>query len=120
MSRAISPRRVIASVGVIVGVASLVASQILTVQASTTIRVAARGFTEDQISGYLFSQLLSAHGFNTTINTSFGSESSIFSALSSGNVDVVPDYLGNGLVDLGQVYTPGTSPQKVLKNVNSS
>jgi osmoprotectant transport system substrate-binding protein len=85
-----------------------------------TITVAARNFTEEQIAGNLYGQLLQAHGFNVKLNTGFDTEESIFSALRSGSVDVVPDYLGNGLVDLNKVYHPGKKAWKVWHSINNA
>ena len=73
-----------------------------------------RNFTEEQIAGYLYADLLKAHGYSSSVNEGFTTESEILSALEGGSVQVVPDYLGNGLVDLNKVYKPGTSLQSVF------
>ncbi|HZT97857.1 MAG TPA: glycine betaine ABC transporter substrate-binding protein [Chloroflexota bacterium] len=110
------------SIAALAVILTLVALQLPSSQAaSTTIRIGARGFPEEQIAGYLYSELLSAHGFKVSLDESFGgAESVIFAPLKNKQLDVVPDYLGNGLVDLNQVYKPGTSPKTVYKNVNAA
>lgn len=121
MSLTRSRTRAMTSMGAVGAAILLAAAQIIPVQAGTgTVRVAARSFTEEQIAGYLYSELLSAHGVKISTNFGFQTEPDIFTALKSGAVDLVPDYLGNGLVDLNQVYRPGTSPQKVWSRVNKA
>lgn len=109
----------IAAALVVVATVSMFAAQTASSLAKPSIRVASRNFTEEQIAGNLYAQLLSAHGIPATLDSSYGPESAIFGALKSGQVDVVPDYLGNGLVDLGKIYRPGTSVANVLKTVNT-
>jgi len=111
-------RRLITSIGVVAAALVLAGSQLVPVSASGTVSVGARSFTEEQIAGYLYSEILSAHGVSTSTNVGFGTESEMFTALSSGAVDVVPDYLGNGLVHLNQVYRPGKTVQQVWNHVN--
>ena len=115
--------RAVAAAGTSIAVLSMFATQAFTAQAKVThssavIKIAARNFTEEQIAGSLYSELLSAHGIKNQLNTSFGTETDIFTALTSGQVDLVPDYLGNGLVDLNQVYKPGTSVKTVYNYIN--
>jgi len=110
--------RVLTAVVTCIAVLSLFATQAFTVQAKAPIKIAARDFTEELIAGSLYSELLTAHGIPNTLDTSFSLESTIFSALTSGSEDLVPDYLGNGLVDLNKAYTAGTSVAKVYNYVN--
>lgn len=118
MNNAKTGNRILAGVVAAVAALAIAVPQMLTVQASNSpVRIAARNFTEEQIAGYLYSELLSAHGVKVQTNFGFGTEAAIFSALKGGQEDVVPDYLGNGLVDLNQVYTPGTSPYQVWIHV---
>jgi glycine betaine/choline ABC-type transport system substrate-binding protein len=109
-----------AAIAVITSMAvlSLFVSQSIAVQAKAPIKIAARNFTEELIAGNLYSELLTAHGIANTLDTSFVDESTIFGALTAGQVDLVPDYLGNGLVDLKEAYTPGTSVASVYNSVN--
>jgi glycine betaine/choline ABC-type transport system substrate-binding protein len=112
--------RFVVAVGTIAAVAALACAQLIPVQASGSVAVGARSFTEEQIAGWLYSEMLSAHGIKTSTNVGFTQESEMLTALETGTVSVVPDYLGNGLVDLNQVYKPGTSPKKVLAQVNKA
>src|SRR5258708_754113 len=91
-------------------------------RASTTIVVAFRGFTEEQISGYLYADLLTHHGFHVDTSHVFGSpEGPIITALEHNQVDLIPDYIGNGLtVDLNKPYKVGTSAAAVWHQVDNA
>ncbi|GEM_PF-4841359 len=119
MNRKISRSTFLAGVGAAAATAAVAGPEMFLVEASGgPIRIGARNFTEEQIAGWLYSEILSHHGIKVQTNVGFGTENEIFTALKSSSLDVVPDYLGNGLVDLNQVYRPGTSPYQVWVHVN--
>lgn len=122
MFQAIKLRRLWIAVAAGAAMICMAIPQVGAVQASSTVIVATRGFTEEQIAGYLYADMLQAHG--VSVNTShfaFGTEAEIIAALEHNQVDLIPDYIGNGLeVDLGRKYHAGTSAQKVWGQVNKT
>ena len=114
-------KHIVAVTGTLIAVLALTAAQLVPVQASgPTVSVGARNFTEEEIAGYLYGDVLSAHGFTANVQEGFGTEDDIFSALKSGTVGVVPDYLGNGLVDLNQTYKAGRTVNQVWAHINQA
>ncbi len=58
------------------------------------ITMGAKNFTEQFILGELYSQALKAKGFSVTLKSNIGSSEIIDKALTSGDVDVYPEYTG--------------------------
>ncbi|HEV3310712.1 MAG TPA: glycine betaine ABC transporter substrate-binding protein [Chloroflexota bacterium] len=113
-------RRLALTLGSLLAVLALAIAQIIPAQAGGSVQVGARGFTEEEIAGYLYGDILKDHGLAVTVNEGFGSEDSIFTALKTGAVNLAPDYLGNGLVDLNKIYKPGRSVSQVQATVNKA
>lgn len=121
MHLASTGRRCIAVAGTLIAVIALTVAQLVPAQASSPLVViGARNFAEEQIAGYLYGDVLSAHGITVSVQEGFGTEDSIFTALKSGSINVDPDYLGNGLVDLNKIYRVGHSPTHVQATINKA
>jgi osmoprotectant transport system substrate-binding protein len=58
------------------------------------ITMGAKNFTEQFILGELYSQALKAKGFSVTLKSNIGSSEIIDKALTSGQIDVYPEYTG--------------------------
>lgn len=59
-----------------------------------TITVGSKGFTESWIMGELYAQLLRARGYTVSLKTNIGSTDIINTALTSGRIDLYPEYTG--------------------------
>jgi osmoprotectant transport system substrate-binding protein len=86
---------------VIVGLlASLTAAMMLagtaaaSPQAGPTITVGSKNFTEEYILGELYSQALTAKGFSVKYKQSIGATEIIDTALTSGKINIYPEYVG--------------------------
>jgi osmoprotectant transport system substrate-binding protein len=86
---------------VIVGMlASLTATLMLAATASaspradTTVIMGSKNFTEEYILGELYTQALKAKGFDVNYKQSIGATEIIDTALTSGKINVYPEYVG--------------------------
>lgn len=66
-----------------------------------TITIGSKGFAESWIMGELYAQLLRARGYSVDLKTNVGSTELINRALTSGRVDLYPEYTGVIVVVLG-------------------
>ncbi len=84
-----------------------------------TITVGSKGFTESWIMGELYAQLLRARGYSVALKTNVGSTNIINTALTSGRVDLYPEYTGVIVVVLAGIDEPMGSAaetyQKAMK-----
>ncbi len=63
-------------------------------EGSGSLTVGSFNFTESQIVAELYAQALEAHGYDVTVEANLGSrEQVVFPAISSGELDIVPEYL---------------------------
>src|ERR1700704_1979314 len=63
-------------------------------KAGATVIVGSKNFTEEYILGELYSQALKAKGFSVTYKQSIGATEVIDTALTSGKINVYPEYVG--------------------------
>jgi osmoprotectant transport system substrate-binding protein len=63
-------------------------------QAGSTITLGSKNFTEEYVLGELYKQALEAKGFTVTYKQSIGATEIIDTALTSGKIDVYPEYVG--------------------------
>jgi len=63
-------------------------------QAGPTITLGSKNFTEEYVLGELYSQALKAKGFSVKYKQSIGATEIIDTALTSGKIDVYPEYVG--------------------------
>jgi osmoprotectant transport system substrate-binding protein len=68
--------------------------------ASTTIRVGSKNFTEQKVLGEIYAQGLQAAGYKVSRKLSLGNEKAAQKALLSGEVDGYPEYTGTALLSL--------------------
>ena len=68
--------------------------------ASTTIRVGSKNFTEQKVLGEIYAQGLEAAGYKVARKLSLGDEQVAQKALQSGEVDGYPEYTGTALLSL--------------------
>jgi osmoprotectant transport system substrate-binding protein len=62
--------------------------------AGPTVTVGSKNFTEEYVLGELYKQALTAKGFNVKYKQSIGATEVIDTALTSGKIDVYPEYVG--------------------------
>ena len=86
---------------VIVGLLSSLTSALLlastaaaTPQAGPKVIVGSKNFTEEYILGELYSQALKAKGFSVSYKQSIGATETIDTALTSGKINIYPEYVG--------------------------
>jgi len=58
------------------------------------VTIGDKNFTEENILGQLYSQALQAKGYKVTLKENLGSTEIIYKALSTGQIDVYPEYTG--------------------------
>jgi len=66
-------------------------------QAGGSITIGTKDFTEEFILGELYKQALEAKGFDVTLKSNIGSTEIIDKALTSGQIDMYPEYTGTAL-----------------------
>ncbi|MGI8428165.1 MAG: glycine betaine ABC transporter substrate-binding protein [Solirubrobacteraceae bacterium] len=68
-----------------------------------------KNFTEQFILGALYQQALAAKGYSVTVKQSIGSTEITYKALSSGQIDMYPEYTGTLLTAIANDKKPPTS-----------
>jgi osmoprotectant transport system substrate-binding protein len=77
-----------------------------------TITIGSKGFAESWITGELYAQVLRANGFTVSLKTNIGSSEIIDRALTSGQIDIYPEYTGVIVTSLaGITETLGTAEE---------
>jgi osmoprotectant transport system substrate-binding protein len=74
-----------------------IATSTPTVGPPPTVRIASQNFTEAQLMGELYAQLLEAHGYTVQRQLNLGTRQIMEQALQSGQIDLVPEYIGSAL-----------------------
>jgi glycine betaine/choline ABC-type transport system substrate-binding protein len=65
--------------------------------ASKTVTIGSKNFTEEFILGQIYAQALKAAGYNVKTQLNLGSEQIAYRAVKSGQVDAYPEYTGTAL-----------------------
>jgi osmoprotectant transport system substrate-binding protein len=78
-------------------------------QAKPTIVVGNKNFTEEFILGQLYGQALKAKGYPVKFAGSLGSSELADTALTSGKIDLLPEYTGVIVLDLAKKASPKTA-----------
>ena len=78
-------------------------------QAKPTIVVGNKNFTEEFILGQLYGQALRAKGYPVKFAGSLGSSELADTALTSGKIDLLPEYTGVIVLDLAKKASPKTA-----------
>ncbi len=68
-----------------------------------------KNFTEEFILGALYQQALAAKGYRVTLKGNIGSSEIVLKALTSGQIDMYPEYTGTLLTAIAGVTHPPTS-----------
>jgi len=79
------------------------------VKAKPTIVVGNKNFTEEYILGQLYGQALAAKGFTVKYSGSLGSSELADAALTSGKIDLLPEYTGVIVLDIAGKKSPKTA-----------
>ena len=66
--------------------------------ASISLKIGSKNFTEQKILGEIYAQGLAAAGYNTTTDLNLGDEQTALKALKSGQIDAYPEYTGTALL----------------------
>ncbi|MBJ3815414.1 ABC transporter substrate-binding protein [Shimwellia pseudoproteus] len=81
---------------IISGLAGLLALVAVNAQAAEPVKVASKIDTEGALLGNMIIQVLESHGVKTVNRLQLGPTTVVRSALISGNIDIYPEYTGNG------------------------
>jgi osmoprotectant transport system substrate-binding protein len=73
------------------------------------VTIGDKNFTEEYILGALYQQALQAKGFNVTLKGNIGSSELIYKSLTSGQIDLYPEYTGTLLTAIANVTAPPRS-----------
>jgi osmoprotectant transport system substrate-binding protein len=73
--------------------------------ASETIRISSQDFSEQKTLAEVYGQYLEAQGFTVDIQEPIGTRTQIYAALADDKVDLVVDYQGSAVVELGGTAT---------------
>lgn len=74
-----------------------------------TIVVGNKNFTEEYILGQLYGQALQAKGYKVSYSGSLGSSELADAALTSGKIDLLPEYMGVVVLDIAHQKSPKTA-----------
>jgi osmoprotectant transport system substrate-binding protein len=85
------------------------ARQMTAKRAKPTIVVGYKNFTEEFILGELYIQALQAKGFKVKDAGSLGSSELADTALTSGKIDLLPEYTGTIVLDIAKQKSPKTA-----------
>jgi osmoprotectant transport system substrate-binding protein len=72
-------------------------SAIVSAQEQPTVRIGSDGFYESQLMAEIYAQALEAQGFGVERLLAIGARDARVEAFTSGQVDLVPEYVGSGL-----------------------
>ncbi|WGW11542.1 glycine betaine ABC transporter substrate-binding protein [Saxibacter everestensis] len=90
---------------------------------SDAITVGSKGFAESWITGELYAQALRALGLQVTLKTNVGSSEIIDQALTSGQIDLYPEYTGVIVMSLAgreELLATGAETYQVAKEFEAS
>ncbi|MBX5443382.1 MAG: ABC transporter permease subunit [Solirubrobacteraceae bacterium] len=73
--------------------------------ASTTIVVGSKNFTEQKVLGEIYAQALAAAGYTVKTELNLGDEKTALKALEDGQIDAYPEYTGTALLSFFGVPT---------------
>jgi osmoprotectant transport system substrate-binding protein len=78
-----------------------------------------KNFTEEFILGNLYAQALQAKGYTVTLKANIGSSEITYKALTSGQIDVYPEYTGTLLTAIAGIHTPPKSGQQAYNEAQA-
>jgi glycine betaine/choline ABC-type transport system substrate-binding protein len=74
--------------------------------AGKSITIGSKNFTEQFVLGHIYSEALSAAGYNVKRELNLGDETIAFKALKGGQIDAYPEYTGTALSSFYKVKIP--------------
>jgi osmoprotectant transport system substrate-binding protein len=78
-----------------------------------------KNFTEQYLMGELYAQALRAKGFTVSVKSNIGSSEIIDKALTSGKIDMYPEYEGVLLSEIAHITKPFTDPDAAYQAAKS-
>ncbi len=76
------------------------------------VTIGDKNFTEEYILGALYQQALAAKGYKVTLKSNIGTTELTYKALSSGQIDIYPEYVGTFLSTIAGDTKPPTSAEE--------
>jgi osmoprotectant transport system substrate-binding protein len=108
------------SLGVALLLGVLAAGTLSASAAQPTVKLGTKNFTEEFILGQLYKQALQAKGFKVEYHESIGSTEVIDKALTSGQINVYPEYLGTLLSVVFHKTSVPKSPSAALAQAKAA
>ena len=102
------------SFGVAIVLGGLTAGALSAPGSQPTIKLGYKNFTEEYVLGELYKQALQAKGFKVEDKGSLGSSELADTALTSGKIDMYPEYTGIIVLDLAHKAAPKTAAATVV------
>ncbi len=97
------------SFGVAIVLGGLTAGALSAPKAQPTIKLGSKNFTEEYVLAELYKQALQAKGFKVESKGSLGSSELADTALTSGKINMYPEYTGVIVLDLAHKASPKTA-----------
>jgi len=97
------------SFGVAIVLGGLTAGTLTASAAQPTIKLGSKNFTEEYVLAELYGQALKAKGFKVVSEGSLGSSELADTALTSGKINMYPEYTGVIVLDLAHKAAPKTA-----------
>ena len=103
-------------VAIVIGLAAAVAAGAAQrhATAGSTILLGSKNFPEEDILGQLYKQALQAKGFSVSYKSQIGSTELMQTALTSGKINMYPEYTGVIVLDLAHKAAPKTAAATVV------
>lgn len=67
----------------------------------TTLRISSQDFSEQKTLAELYGQYLAAKGYDVDVQPPIGTRTQLYAALDDGSIDMILDYQGSAVVELG-------------------
>jgi osmoprotectant transport system substrate-binding protein len=78
-----------------------------------------KNFTEEYILGDLYAQALQAKGYTVTLKANIGTSEITWKSLTSGQIDVYPEYTGTLLTAIAGIQTPPKSAEQAYSEAKT-
>jgi osmoprotectant transport system substrate-binding protein len=83
------------------------------------VTIGNKNFTEEYILGALYQQALQAKGFKVTLKGNIGSSELIYKSLTSGQIDLYPEYTGTLLTAIANATAPPHSANQAYNEAKA-
>ncbi len=102
------------------GALALVALVSLPLQAAEPVKVGSKIDTEGALLGNIILQVLESHGVKTVNKVQLGTTPVVRGAITAGELDIYPEYTGNGAFFFKDENDPGgKTPNRAMKKLKS-